>query len=394
MRLPVPVLSLGAAALVGGGAGAAVATATGGHDTTTITRTITQPAATAGARTVAATTPNALTARQVYDKAKNSVAYITAQVTGTATGPFGGTSTGTSTGSGFVVSGDGYVVTNAHVVEGARSVKVKIGDGTAMSARIVGRDTSSDLALLKVDPQGRTLAPLKLADSSKVAVGDPTYAIGNPFGLSRTLTTGVISALQRQISAPNGYSIDDVLQSDAALNPGNSGGPLLDAAGRVIGVNSAIRTSGGQGDTGSIGIGFAVPIDTVKRIVPQLRRSGRVARPYIGVTSVTVTSALRQLGLEVERGALVQQVEPGSPAERAGIRGGDVEALVGDQALVLGGDVIVEVDGDAIAKSDDIARAVEDRKPGEVVEVRVLRGDEERTVKVRLARRPAEVATG
>jgi putative serine protease PepD len=239
MRLPASILSLGAAALVGGGAGAVVATQADGT-TTTVTRTVTEPAASGSAHTVADTTPNALTARQVYDRAKNSVAYITAQVTETSGSPFGGTQTGEATGTGFVVGADGYVVTNAHVVANATGVKVKVGDGPVKAARVVGRDASTDLALLKIDPAGQDLVPLRFGDSSKVAVGDPTYAIGNPFGLSRTLTTGVVSALQRQISAPDGYTIDDVLQTDAALNPGNSGGPLFDAQGAVIGVNSQI----------------------------------------------------------------------------------------------------------------------------------------------------------
>jgi putative serine protease PepD len=365
MRLPASVLSLGAAALVGGGAGAVVATTADGHDTVTITRPVTQPAVTAGARSVADTTPNALTARQVYDKAKNSVAYITAQVVETSASPFGGASTGTATGSGFVVSADGYVVTNAHVVEGARSVRVKIGDGPTTSARIVGRDTSSDLALLKVDPQGRTLTPLKLADSSRVAVGDPTYAIGNPFGLSRTLTTGVISALQRQISAPNGYSIDDVLQTDAALNPGNSGGPLLNAAGEVIGVNSQIESnsSGASGEAGNVGIGFAIPSNTVRSVVSQLQRGGTVQHAYLGV----------QTGDAAGGGAQVGAVRSGGPAAQGGLRQGDV---------------ITRFAGKPVQDAATLSSLVDDHKPGDRVTVQVRRGGEDVDVQVTLGQRP------
>jgi S1-C subfamily serine protease len=341
-----------------------------------------------------------LTPAEIFERDADGVVFITAEVIQRELSAFDlqpQERRNVSTGTGFVIDDAGSIVTNAHVVSGARRVEIQGDGGKGREAEVIGVDTSTDLALLKVDPKGTKLDPLALGSSKDVEVGDPTVAIGNPFGLQRTLTTGVVSAVGRQISAPNGLTIDDVLQTDAALNPGNSGGPLLDAAGRVIGVNSAIRTDGGgaDGGGGSIGIGFAVPIDTVKRIVPQLRRDGRVARPYLGVTSVTVTGALRQLGLDAERGALVQVVEPESPADRAGIRGGEVEAVIGDQAIVLGGDVIVEVDGQAIAKSEDIARAVEDRKPGETVEVKVQRGGEERTVRVKLGRRPPdEVPSG
>ncbi len=182
----------------------------------------------------------------MYESARDSVAFITAKVTQQDAGPLGGSSSGTATGSGFVISSEGYIVTNAHVVEGASSVKVKVGDGDTKTARVVGEDTSADIALLKVDPGSQTLHALTLADSDNLHVGDATYAIGSPYGLERTLTTGVVSALGRQISAPNGFSIDDVIQTDAALNPGNSGGPLLDSSGRVIGVNSQIESNGRQ----------------------------------------------------------------------------------------------------------------------------------------------------
>jgi putative serine protease PepD len=364
MRLPASILSLGAAALVGGGAGAVVATQADGG-TTTVTRTVPQPA-TGRATTVADTTPNALTARQVYERAKNSVAFITSKVTEQASGPFGGTSTGEATGSGFVVGADGYVVTNAHVVENATAVQVKVGDGPAKPARIVGRDTSSDLALLKIDPADQALVPLRLGDSSKVAVGDPTYAIGNPFGLSRTLTTGVISALQRQISAPDGYSIDDVLQTDAALNPGNSGGPLLNAAGEVIGVNSQIEsTSSGAdgGQAGNVGIGFAIPSNTVRSVVSQLRAGGHVQHAYLGVRT----------GDAANGGAQVGAVTAGGPAAKAGLRTRDV---------------ITRFGGKLVTDAATLSTLVDDRKPGDRVAVEVRRGGGTQTLQVTLAQRP------
>src|SRR3954447_22332375 len=241
MFLPKPLITLAAAALVGGGAGA-VATEALQHDDSTA------PAGSVltATRPVAAT--SALTPHQVYENAKDSVAYITSQITQQSDSPFGGAQSGVATGSGFVVSSDGYVVTNAHVVAGATKVTVKVGDGRTQTARIVGQDPSTDLALLKVDASG--LKPLTLADSGNVQVGDPVDAIGNPFGLDRTLTAGIVSALQRQISSPNGYSIDDVIQTDAAINPGNSGGPLFNSAGQVIGVNSQIESTGSSSSGG------------------------------------------------------------------------------------------------------------------------------------------------
>ena len=227
-----------AAAVVGAGSGAVVVASTG-DDGGTKTVTSAAPAAVAPV----ADTGEALTSRQVYDAASDSVAFITARVQQEAAGPFGESGSGASTGTGFVVSDDGYLVTNAHVVEGASSVTVKIGDGSTQAAKVVGTDTSSDIALLKADPGEQKLEPLALADSDDLHVGDATFAIGNPYGLERTLTTGVVSALDREISAPNGFSIDGVVQTDAALNPGNSGGPLLDSAGRVIGVNSQIESN-------------------------------------------------------------------------------------------------------------------------------------------------------
>ena len=244
MKIVKPLLPLAAAAVIGGGAGAVATTAL--HDDTPTVRTITKT------RTVAATaadTATTMSPHDVYQSAKDSVAYIT---------------TGSGTGSGFVVSADGYIVTNAHVVEGANgTIKAKVGDGKALDAKLVGEDASTDLALLKV--VATNLKPLTLADSSGVQVGDPAYAIGNPFGLDRTLTVGVVSALQREISSPNGFSIDDVIQTDAAINPGNSGGPLFNAAGQVIGVNSQIEsTNSSGGQAGNVGIGFAIPSNTVK----------------------------------------------------------------------------------------------------------------------------------
>ena len=328
----------------------------------------------AGTRTVVQQAPlaregerapdGALTPAEIYRCDAPGVVFIRAEVVETQTSPFDLYPTarrGESTGTGFVIDDRGSILTNHHVVENARRVQVRFSDGRTIPAKVRGSDPSTDLALLLVDPGAAKLRPLRLGSSAGVEVGDPTVAIGNPFGLDLTLTTGVISAKQRQITAPNDFTIDDVLQTDAAINPGNSGGPLIDSAGKVIGVNSQIRT-GGQGSQGSIGIGFAVPVDTAKRVVPELRAKGRVDRAYLGVTS----------GL-TDRGALVQDLVPGGPADDGGI---------------LPGDLITEIAGRRVEDGNDVGRIVGELKPGETVGVKVLRDGEEQTLEIRLERRP------
>ena len=306
-----------------------------------------------------------LTPAEIYRRDAPGVVFITAEVVQTEQSPFDLYPTqrrGESTGTGFVIDDRGSILTNAHVVENARRVTVRFADGKTVPARLRGTDPSTDLALLLVDPDDAKLRPLTLGTSAEAQVGDPTVAIGNPFGLDQTLTTGVISAKQRRIEAPNGFQIDDVLQTDAAINPGNSGGPLIDAAGRVIGVNSQIRTGGSGG--GSIGIGFAVPIDTAKRVVPELRRKGRVDRAYLGVTTATPTGA---------RGAYVQDLVPGGPADEAGI---------------MPTDVIVAIDGKPVRGAEDVGSVVEDLKPGQKVPVEVERDGERERIEVELEQRP------
>ena len=274
---------------------------------------------------------------------------------------------GSASGSGFVLDRQGAIATNAHVVDGARELKVRFGeDGDLIDARLVGADPSSDLAVLRVDPDDVEggLAPLTLADSDDVRVGDLAVAIGNPFGLPRTATAGIVSALGRQIDAPNGFSIPGAIQTDAAINPGNSGGPLLDGAGRVIGVNSQIRT-GGAGN-GNVGVGFAVPSNTVRSVVADLEDDGRVRRAYVGVSTGPAQQGT---------GALVREVVPGGPAADGGLRPGDV---------------IVKIADTAIAGPDDVSEAVLASKPGETVRVEIRRGGDERVLDVRLADRPAQ----
>src|SRR5919204_1205950 len=233
------------------------------------------------------------TVAAIYEDVGPGVAFVQATVTtndNSLIPGFGGPQRGVATGSGFVLDKDGHVLTNSHVVSGAKDVTVRFGKQDPVKAQIVGRDPSTDLAVLKVDPSKTTLHPLPLGNSAKVEIGDEAIAIGNPFGLENTVTTGIISAIQRSISSPNGFNIDNVIQTDASINPGNSGGPLLDGNGRVIGINAQIETGGGGG--GSVGIGFAIPINTAKQVVPKLEKSGQIQHAYIGVTTSSVTADL------------------------------------------------------------------------------------------------------
>jgi S1-C subfamily serine protease len=363
----------------------------GGGSTTTVV----EQAPLGGSK--AATDERGLTARDIYKRDAPGVAFIRAEVVQrSSSSPFDfglpSEQRGEATGSGFVIDRDGTILTNAHVVSGATKVTVQFGDKEARTAKILGRDESTDLAVLKIDPGGMRLRALALGSSRGVQVGDPTVAIGNPFGLERTLTTGVVSAVHRTIQAPNGFSIDDVIQTDAAINPGNSGGPLIDSLGRVIGINSQIATAGSG--SGSVGIGFAVPIDTAKRIVPQLRSSGSVNRGYLGVSGVTIDRSLHSLNLPVDSGVLVDQVAPGSPAAKAGVKGGDITADLGGNEIHLGGDIIVAVDGKPVRTGDELTTAVESRKPGAEVTLEIRRDGGRRSVKVTLARRPNGTTSG
>jgi S1-C subfamily serine protease len=332
-----------------------------------------------------------LTARDIYKRDAPGVVYIKAQVVQRTQSPFDfglpQEQQGTATGSGFVIDKDGTILTNAHVINGASKVTVQFADKQQVDAKVLGKDESTDLALLKVEPANLKLVPLALGTSRTVQVGDPAVAIGNPFGLERTLTTGVISAVHRPIQAPNGFQIDDAIQTDAPINPGNSGGPLIDATGRVIGINSQIET-GGSGN-GNVGIGFAVPIDTAKRYIPQLKKEGRVDRGYLGVSTTTIDKTLQGLNLPREHGVLVQSVTPGSPADQAGIRAGDISATLDGQDIQLGGDIITKVDGKAINSNEDLTEAIAGRKQGDKVKVQIVRGDKEKTVEVTLGDRPA-----
>jgi putative serine protease PepD len=313
----------------------------------------------------------------IYRERAGGVGFISAELSNqgpSGSSPFGGQ--GGATGSGFVIDEEGLMVTNNHVVEGATSISVKLAE-EEYEATLVGADPSTDLALLKVDAPSEVLDPLPIGDSAAVQVGDPVVAIGNPFGLERTVTTGIVSALQRNITSTNNYSISDVIQTDAAINPGNSGGPLMNRDGEVIGVNSQIATGGGS--NGNVGIGFAVPANTVSDVVSQLIESGEVRHAWLGVSALDLDPELAaDLGIGGgASGILVQSVIPDGPADRAGIRAGERD-----------GDLIVAI-GDVVEPTmEDLTALVNDLDPGDELPVTVIRDGRELDLQLVLGERP------
>jgi S1-C subfamily serine protease len=290
------------------------------------------------------------------------------------------------TGSGSILDQKGRVLTNYHVIEGAQDLTVTLADGSEYEAEVVGTDPENDLAIIRFDPKGKKLVTIPLGTSENLFVGMKVLAIGNPFGLDRTLTTGIVSGLGRPIQTEDGLIIQEMIQTDASINPGNSGGPLLNADGELIGVNTMIYSPSG----GSVGVGFAVPADTVNRVIPDLIAYGEVRRGWIDITPIQLFSQLVSYAdLPVERGILVSEVEPGSPAEKAGLRGGSKSDPVraGRTTIYLGGDIIVEIDGTEVAAMADLYTALEDNRPGETVSVTVIRGKSRRTLRVTLSER-------
>jgi len=286
------------------------------------------------------------------------------------------------TGSGFVWDSDGHIVTNYHVIQDARSVKVGLHDQTLWDAAIIGADPDKDLAVLRIGAAPSQLQPVMIGTSNDLQVGQKVLAIGNPFGLSTTLTVGIISALDRTIETETNHTIFDVIQTDAAINPGNSGGPLLDSFGRVIGVNTAILSPSGS----NAGIGFAVPIDTINRIVPQLIARGRTANPYLGVVVLndSLVERLESLGFKNLEGAVIRGVARNSPADRAGLIGMQQDAI----GRIAVGDIIVAVNGKPVKNQDDLYRWLDSYSPGDEITLRVRRAGTERDVTLRLDVRP------
>jgi putative serine protease PepD len=348
-------LSVGAAllgaALVGAGGGAATYAAFSSNS-----KTVVRQVTVADSQPAAAGT--SLSVSQVYQRAYKGVVEITVTSAGAAN-PFGQSDTQQAQGSGFVYDDSGHVVTNDHVVNGASSISVKLWNGATYKATLVGSDASTDLAVLKIDAPSSVLHPLALGDSSRLAVGDGVVAIGAPFGLPETVTSGIVSALHRSMTAPNNFAINDSIQTDAAINHGNSGGPLLDLHGAVIGINAQIESDSGGND----GVGFAIPSNTVRSIVTQLISSGNVQHAYLGVSVETASSGVR-----------LAQVRSGTPADRAGLHAGDV---------------VKAVDGKTVQTATQLEAAIDAHQPGDSVTLRYTRGGNSHTVKVKLATRPS-----
>src|SRR5215470_9086711 len=288
-------------------------------------------------------------------------------------------------GSGFVIDTKGYILTNFHVVQGAQSIEVVLGDQSRYAAKFIGADQRNDVALLKVEPKGKPLLALPLGDSAALQVGQKVLAIGNPFGFQSTLTTGVVSALGRTVQTSQTTFIDQAIQTDAAINRGNSGGPLINSHGEVIGINSAIYTPSGT----TAGIGFAIPINTAKRIAHDLITDGRVHQAFLGVETIPINESFAEaLGLPAQEGLLVQATTRGGPAAEAGIRGGDRLAQAGMRRFYIGGDVITAIDGQKVANSLDVNLILNKKRPGDEVTVTLYRGGKKMDVKAKLSERP------
>jgi putative serine protease PepD len=288
-------------------------------------------------------------------------------------------------GSGAIIDTKGHILTNHHVIRNSDKLEVTLSDGSRWPARLVGSDPGNDLAVLKIEAPGKKLTVIPMGDSSQLEVGQKVLAIGNPFGLGQTLTTGIISSLARSIRSESGILINDVIQTDAAINPGNSGGPLLDSNGKIIGINSAIISPTGA----SVGIGFAIPVNTAKRILPDLISKGRVSYPWIGASVYPLIPEFSNyLGLIAERGAMIMEIVPNGPADKAGLRGGNRRVRVGNSLIIIGGDVITELNSEKVNSSDDLIRTIRDHRPGDNIKLKILRNGRFLRINVILGEKP------
>jgi S1-C subfamily serine protease len=333
---------------------------------------------------------------QIYSTLSGGVVMVLAEFDSTGVDQFGQRQSGQALGTGFVVDDQGYILTNAHVVDEngqrASGVTVVFNKGGSETQRVpgqlVGVDVGSDVAVIKVDPAKADLSPLPIGDSDQVVVGEPVVAIGNPLGYDFSITSGIVSATGRSLEAPNGQTIPNGIQTDAAINQGNSGGPLIDGHGQVIGINEQIASSGGGND----GLGFAVPINTAMRSLEQIKTSGRVTYAWMGVSLQTLTSDIAGMfDVDSQGGALVEAVSPDSPAAKAGLRGGDQSVTVQGQPFTLGGDVIIKVDSTDIRTADDLIAYLGTKKPGDTVKVTVERDGRTEELSVTLAERPGNL---
>ena len=369
-RAPLAVL-LVISALLGGGVSAGVVAATGIVGGASATSTVVQPQT---AATSASGDGTGLDAAALYASTSAGVVDITSQGVSTASAqasPFGRTpqqSQSTATGTGFLVDGDGHIVTASHVVDGASSITVTLADGVTRTAKLLGQDDATDVAVLKIDAAGLTLRPLKLASSASLDVGDEVAAIGDPFGYERSISTGIVSGVDRTIEAPNGFTVAHAIQTDAALNPGNSGGPLLNAAGEVVGIADQIATGGSEQNAG---VGFAIPIDIVKAQLPTLKAGGKVSHAYLGVATSGAAASTP--------GATLGTLTPGGPADDAGLRAGDVVTKIGDAS---------------VTNANDLVAAIADHQPGDQVTVSAKRGSQTIEATVTLGTQPAQSSAG
>jgi putative serine protease PepD len=380
------VTALFASAVLGGAVAVGAVAALGGLDggTTVVTETASAPNP--------GLTPSSagMSVHEIYERAASGVVRVNATSNATSSSgtpnPFGSQG-GSALGSGFVIDKTGHIVTNYHVVEGADEITVSFSNRDTVKAEIVGTDPSSDLAVLRVQTAASALTPLPLGNSDNVQVGDPVVAIGNPFGLDRTVTSGIVSALQRLITAPNQFTIDHVIQTDAPINHGNSGGPLINARGQVIGVNTKIET--GDTATGNVGIGFSIPSNTVKDVVAQILKTGRVEHAYLGISGQAVTPDVAETyNLPVKAGVLVGSVTSGSGADKAGLKGGARQVVVAGDTFILGGDIIVSFDGQKISSIEQLRDAVSNHKPANKVKLVIYRDAKRTSVTVTLGRQP------
>jgi len=321
----------------------------------------------------------------IYQKASPSVVNITSTVI--ARDFFYTPIPREGSGSGSIIDTRGHILTNNHVIRDAQKLEVTLFDGSKWPAKLVGTDPDNDLAVIQIKAPPEKLKPLPLGDSRKLQVGQKVLAIGNPFGLGLTLTTGIISSLGRTIRSEAGTMIEEVIQTDASINPGNSGGPLLSSDGEMIGINTAIVSPTG----GSVGIGFAISVNTAKRIIPDLLVKGYVSYPYIGVTVQTLIPEFAKfLGLKIQKGAMVVEVTPGGPGDKAGLKGGNRQVQVGNSLLLVGGDVVTQIDQFEVKDSDDLIKHIRERKPGEAVNLKIFREGKVKEIKVTLQERPRD----
>jgi S1-C subfamily serine protease len=312
----------------------------------------------------------------LYERVSPSVVHI---------GVSGAGASGSGTGSGFVLDTEGHIVTNNHVVEGASRILVRFFDDTILEAGLVGADLDNDLAVLQVEAPANLLHPVELGDSAALRVGQRAIAVGNPFGFEQTMTSGIISALGRVVRQESGFSLPKLIQTDAAINPGNSGGPLLDSQGRIIGVTTLIFSSSGS----SAGVGFAVPVNAVKRVVPALIETGRYADPWLGISGLSITPALAEArGLAVEWGVQLRQVVPDGPADRAGLRGSQRQVEDDGSPLTTGGDIIVALNGLAVRDMDDLISHLSETAVGQSVTLTIVRDGVQERVEVTPRERP------